>query len=279
MSEVTAGELEQKRRALIALLHEMGAVRIAVSGGVDSMTLALLGARELGDSALICHALSPAVPAEASARVRAMAGSEGWRLLELEAGEFADEAYLANPHDRCYFCKSNLYRAIAAVAEGASGEGAILSGANLDDLADYRPGLRAAAERGVRHPFVECRITKAEIRALCRELGHPDLADLPASPCLSSRVETGIPIDADQLAFIHRVERRLRAVLPSAAVRCRVRRDAVAIELEAAALASLDPARRDQWRREIEALKQGLELPQRLLFETYRMGSAFVRPE
>jgi uncharacterized protein len=268
--------LGSKRQALLALLREQGKVRVAVSGGVDSMTLALLAARELGQGAEICHAISPAVPNEATLRVRQLAEEEGWQLRELDAGEFSDSDYLANPHDRCYFCKSNLYRAIAAAGEGGA---TILSGANLDDLSDYRPGLRAAEERGVRHPFVECRLGKEDIRALCNQLGYPELARLPASPCLSSRVETGIAIDAGQLAFIHRVEGRLREELSCETVRCRVRRDAVAIELEAETLASLGPQQQDQWQQQIDALRQGLDLPQRLIFEPYRMGSAFVRPE
>ena len=128
----------------------------------------------------------------------------GWRLTEVDAGEFADPAYRANPVNRCYFCKTNLYDRIAHVTEGP-----IASGANLDDLGDYRPGLIAAAEHRVRHPFVEAGMDKAAVRALARDFDLADISELPAQPCLSSRVETGIAISASDLAFVARMERAL----------------------------------------------------------------------
>ncbi len=168
--------------ALDGVLGGLPRLAIAVSGGVDSMTLAHAAHRIGLPDISVVHALSPAVPAEASARVREHAARFGWRLREVDAGEFADPSYRANPVNRCYFCKTNLYARIALVVTGP-----IASGANLDDLGDYRPGLTAAAEHGVRHPFVEAGMDKAAVRALARDVragrcGGAAGAALPVEP-------------------------------------------------------------------------------------------------
>jgi uncharacterized protein len=203
---------------------------IAVSGGVDSMTLAAFAHRLYQSGGMgaveMIHAVSPAVPPAATERVRARAAREGWRLTVTGAGEFEDTRYRDNPVNRCYFCKTNLYDRIRTLTAGA-----IASGANLDDLGDYRPGLLAAAERAVVHPYIEAGMDKASVRALARQLGLDDVAELPAQPCLSSRVETGIAIDPDDLAFIDLVETRLAALAPAGmAVRCRVTHAGITIE-------------------------------------------------
>jgi len=219
-------EDDAETRLAAALLRHQ-ALAIAVSGGVDSMTLAHVAHRLLGSSVLMIHATSPAVPAAATARVQAYAQREGWNLEITGAGEFDDPAYRANPVNRCYYCKSNLYDRIRAITPFA-----IASGANLDDLDDYRPGLVAAAERDVVHPYIEARIDKVRVRAIARRHGLSDVAELPAQPCLSSRVETGIAIDADDLAFIDTVETTLSRWVPSgAAVRCRITHGGVVVEL------------------------------------------------
>jgi uncharacterized protein len=256
---------------LHALLSELAPVRVAVSGGVDSMTLAILAGRTLGQRAAMVHAVSPAVPPEATQRVAAVARREGWRLLRVDAGEFGDEAYLANPYDRCFHCKTHLYAAMAGV-----GDGVMLSGTNTDDLDDYRPGLRAASAHGVRHPFVEAGVDKAGVRALCHRLGYPEIAALPAAPCLSSRVETGIRIEPVLLAFVHRVERELGEALRPAVVRCRIRRDAVAVELDDEALQGLLNGADQRWRDRIAGMACACGLPEEVRFEPYRRGSAFV---
>lgn len=214
------------RSRLEAVLGRLPGLTIAVSGGVDSLTLAHLAGQHW-EGICVAHAVSPAVPPSATSRVRSEAAAAGWTLLLIEAGEFADPDYLRNPLNRCYFCKSNLYRRIRDVVTGP-----IAAGTNLDDLGEYRPGLTAAAERDVRHPFVEAGLDKIAVRALARDLGLGDIAELPAQPCLASRVETGIPIDASDLRFIDKVENAVRALIGSVGdVRCRITANGVRLEL------------------------------------------------
>lgn len=256
-----------------ALLASFDRLAIAVSGGVDSTTLGVLAHRLLGSRALLVHAVSPAVPAAATERLRALAEQEGLALRLLDARELADPRYRANPVDRCYFCKTNLYAAIRAIWDGP-----IASGTNRDDLGDFRPGLRAAAEAGVRHPYVEAGFDKAAVRALARSLGLAAVAELPASPCLASRLETGIPVSPERLALVATVERLLEQRFGPGDQRCRLRADRVELELPEARLAALDETSRAELAAEVAALlaEQGLALPVRLA--AYRRGSAFLRP-
>lgn len=248
--------------ALKAILTDIGEVAIAVSGGVDSMTLAYL-AVESGARAEMFHAVSPAVPEAATARVKAHADAAGWRLRIIGAGEFDDPKYVENPVNRCYFCKSNLYTRIRAATDAI-----ICSGANTGDLGDYRPGLGAAAEQNVRHPFIEAGIDKPMIRALAAERGLADLAELPAQPCLASRVETGIAINADDLALVDAVETRLAAKLGAGDIRCRVTHSGVRVELPEAALGA-----------DLTDIADMVQATGRVFAGTapYKRGSAFLR--
>jgi uncharacterized protein len=221
--------LADSETRLVAELDRHRGIVIAVSGGVDSMTLAHAVHRLSGALVTAVHAISPAVPPSATERVRRHAERHGWTLMETDAGEFADRRYLTNPVDRCYFCKTNLYGRIAALTAGV-----IASGTNLDDLDDYRPGLAAAKEHGVVHPYVAAGFDKGAVRMLARRLELDDLAELPAQPCLASRIETGIPITADDLVFIDAVETSVAALLPpTAAVRCRLTSAGMALEIGA----------------------------------------------
>ena len=258
---------------LAAVLSSMeGSLAVAVSGGVDSMTLATFTHRIAVSSVVVFHAVSPAVPDEATERVKRLAADQGWRLRIVDAGEFTDAAYLANPVDRCFFCKTNLYGCIARHTDAQ-----ILSGANLDDLAEYRPGLQAAKHHSVRHPYLEAGVDKRGVRALARDLGLGALSELPAAPCLSSRVETGIAIRPQVLKAIHAVERSIAKDFPAATVRCRVRARGIVIELDPETLAAIAGARQDEARAEAERIFAEIAPALDLKFEPYRNGGAFLR--
>lgn len=271
MNKAEASATQVLARRVEAWLRELGDVRVAVSGGVDSLTLALLAGRALEERALMLHALSPAVPEEATSRTQRLARQEGWSLQYIVAGEFEDERYLANPHRRCYHCKQHLYAAMSR-----TGRGQMLSGTNPDDMDDFRPGLEAAREYGVRHPFVECGLNNNNVRRLCDWLGQSEIAELPASPCLSSRVETGLRIQASTLRFIHQVETGLRDGLDLQVVRCRVRPEGIEIQLDLSALEAMSAADRDRWTARILHSARALGLPEHVDFTAYRMGSASV---
>lgn len=256
---------------LDAVLGTLDRAAVAVSGGIDSLTLATAAHRVLGARVTMHHATSPAVPAEATARTRALAAQHGWTLDVFDAGEFADPAYRANPVNRCFFCKTNLYGAVAGRTAHT-----ILSGANLDDLGDYRPGLQAAADHGVRHPLVEAGIDKATVRALARELGLGALAELPSAPCLSSRVETGLRIEASVLAMVHQAEQLAARHVAAQTIRCRVRASAVVIELDQRALATLGPARAAALVADVTTLARTAGIDAPVSLAPYRTGSAFV---
>lgn len=265
---------QKKLAELHGVLDVLQRVAVAVSGGVDSMTLAETAHRRLGASAVMFHAISPAVPGAATDRVIRLAEHSGWALEIVAAGEFSDPEYLRNPVNRCFFCKTHLYRAIAARSDAT-----ILSGANLDDLGDFRPGLGAAQQAAVRHPYIEAGIGKSMIRAIARHLDLGELSDLPASPCLSSRIETGIEVMPDALEVVEAIEQLLAQSLDPGPVRCRIRREGLVIELGEEALADVQSERWAGLRRRVDDLGVAAGQGAVIRYEHYRMGSAFLRDE
>lgn len=257
-------------RRLAAVLAEGAGWAVAVSGGVDSMTLAHIAHRQRPGTTRVFHAVSPAVPREATARVRRHAKAAGWDLEIVDAGETRDPRYAANPHNRCFWCKTNLYATLAGRTALP-----LASGANTDDLGDYRPGLEAAVDHAVRHPWIEAGIGKAGIRRIAASHRLYDLAELPASPCLSSRIETGIPVTVGALATIDVLERAIRRVLAPSTLRCRVRPFGIEVELDAASLERAD-------RRRLSGLAAAAMRRHGLVgevrFAPYRRGSAFKVP-
>jgi uncharacterized protein len=181
---------------------------VAFSGGVDSSLIAVLAARALGERALAVTAVSPALATGEVDGAREVAEAIGIAHEVITTDELAREGYRANDRDRCYHCKTELYESLFALAE-RTGYEVVLSGANADDLGDWRPGLRAAEEHGVVHPLLEAGVGKAEVRSLARSLGVPS-ADKPASPCLASRIPYGTAVDPATLAQIDRAEQALK---------------------------------------------------------------------
>lgn len=265
------GATQSQLDRLEAVLAQMGDIAVAVSGGVDSLTLATFAHRRLGERVEMFHATSPAVPPEATSRTQRLAQTEGWSFAVIDAGEFAREEYRANPVNRCFYCKTSLYGAIrpATVAQ-------IVSGTNLDDLGEYRPGLEAARDHDVRHPFVEAGIDKAGVREIARHLGLDDVAELPSAPCLSSRIETGIAIDPAMLAAVHAVEQWMTTALQPRTVRCRVRAGGAVIELDRATLADLDESRRIELSDAVARIFRDRGFDLAVAFAPYRTGSAFL---
>jgi pyridinium-3,5-biscarboxylic acid mononucleotide sulfurtransferase len=255
--------------ALRNWLRENQPVAIAVSGGIDSITLAT-AVRQAAKGEMF-HAISPAVPPEATARVRALALEQSWKLKIFDAGEFDNQDYRANPINRCFHCKTSLYRSIRRHTKLL-----IISGTNIDDLGEYRPGLSAAETFGVRHPYVEVGIDKSEVRSLARQLGLGSMAELPAAPCLASRVETGIRIEAETLQTIHAAEKAIAELTGIRIVRCRLRAAAIVIELDQSALNELASETAAETRNHVAGLfdQIGIRLPVSLA--AYRAGSAFL---
>ena len=263
------GLVEGRWEALRDWLRENQPVAIAVSGGIDSITLATAVRQSaIGE---MFHATSPAVPPDATTRVRALALEQGWKLRVFDAGEFDNADYRANPVNRCFHCKTSLYRSIRRQTKLP-----ILSGTNIDDLGEYRPGLNAAETFGVRHPYVEVGINKSEVRSLARYLGLGSMAELPAAPCLASRVETGIRIEAETLRTIHTAEKVVTELTGIRVVRCRLRARAIVIELERSVLNELAPETAAEIGNNIAGLfdQIGIRLPVSLA--AYRAGSAFL---
>lgn len=212
-------DLSQKRDALLQCLRVAGGVAVAFSAGVDSTVLAQAARVACGDRAVAVLAASPSLPEGTCEEARALAERIGIPLRILQTDEFARPEYRANAGDRCYFCKQTLYVQLATLREELEID-TIVNGTNQDDLGDYRPGLRAAEELGVRSPFVEVGLSKQDIRALARDWDLP-VWDKPAAPCLSSRIAHGLEVTPERVRRVDAAERWLKEFLGERELRVR----------------------------------------------------------
>jgi pyridinium-3,5-biscarboxylic acid mononucleotide sulfurtransferase len=221
----------EKENELRLLMRQLGRVLVAYSGGVDSTYLAFIASSELGEGATCVMGLSESVPAYQREEAEAAARSGGFSFITLETSELSDTNYAANPVNRCYFCKNELYTKLRAFATDVSAEH-ILDGTNSDDLADHRPGRAAADELSVRSPLAELGFSKEDIRE--RSRAHRLVSsEKPSSPCLASRIAYGVPVTVERLSQVERAEAVMRSH-GFVEFRVRVHRDLARIEISPA---------------------------------------------
>ena len=208
MSDWNDPQLCDWRDRLLETLRDYGRVAVAFSGGIDSTVVAQAAQLASGDQAIAVTAVSDSLASGELEEAEELARRIGIRHRVIRTEEFADPNYVRNNSDRCYFCKSELYGRLDGLQE-ALGVDVIVSGANTDDSGDHRPGMRAAAERHVRHPLQECNLGKAQVRALAKAWNLPTW-DKPATPCLSSRIAYGEEVTPERVRMIDQAESWLR---------------------------------------------------------------------
>lgn len=238
-----AAGARRKEEALASWLRERSPVLLGFSGGVDSAYLGCIAVQTLGPQhVLAVIGRSASYPAVQWATAREVAERVGLPILEMDTHEMDDPRYAANPTNRCYFCKSELWTLLGRVAE-ERGFAIIVDGANADDRTDWRPGAKAATEHSVRSPLAEVGLTKAEIRYLSRAHGLPTWSK-PSSPCLSSRLPYGTPVTPTRLRQVERAEEALRALGVVGDLRVRHHGDLARVELDRRELDEwLEPSR------------------------------------
>jgi uncharacterized protein len=233
---IVSATTHSRRLQVEEIIRSCGRVLVACSGGVDSVLLAAVAARVLGENAVAATAVSASLASGELDDARAAATAAGIRHIEVPTDELNNPAYAANAPDRCFHCKDTAYGTFTQLA-AREGISTVIDGTNADDSGDYRPGRRAATLHGVRSPLAEAGITKQEIRDWARELGL-SVWDKPAAACLSSRVPYGSPVTLEKLNRIDLAENALKLL---GFRQCRVRdHGAVArIEVEPAMLTEI----------------------------------------
>lgn len=201
-------ELFDKRDTLLSLLAGYGRVAVAFSGGVDSAVVARAAKEACGDNAIAITAVSLSLASGELEEAQDLAARIGIRHVVLKTQEFENESYLANPANRCYFCKTELYSRLESRLSEL-GADVICNGANLDDVGDYRPGMTAATEHSVRSPLIEAGLTKSDVRELAKLWSLP-CWNKPAMPCLSSRIAYGVAVTPERVRRIDAAESFLR---------------------------------------------------------------------
>ena len=221
--------LHEKKQYLENYLRELGSVAVAFSSGVDSTFLLKVAHDALGDKAVAVTARSRSFPARELDEAKAFCQSEGIGQIIVESDELSIEGFRQNPKNRCYLCKRELFTKFRDLAR-EQGFACVAEGSNLDDDGDYRPGLIAVAELGIKSPLREAKMTKEDIRALSRELGLPTW-DKPSFACLATRFVYGETITEEKLSMVDKAEQRLLD-LGFRQVRVRVHGDIARIEIE-----------------------------------------------
>jgi uncharacterized protein len=257
--------LQEKTDRLLTLLRSYGSCAVAFSGGVDSAVMAKAAQLALDDAAVAVTGVSASLADGELEAARQIAGQIGIRHEVLWTDEFDDPNYTANPANRCYFCKTELYDVMERFVDRLGpwtepgAKMVIVNGANVDDAGDWRPGMRAAGEHQVYSPLVECGFTKADVRELAAQWELP-VWDKPASPCLSSRVAYGEEVTPERLKMIDQAEQLLRS-LNLRTVRVRYHRgDLARLEVPGEAISRLAEA----------------ETRERLVAELKRLGFKYV---
>jgi uncharacterized protein len=211
-------ELKQKTERLLELIRSFESCAVAFSAGVDSTVVAKAAQLALGDRAVAVTGVSASLANGELAEAKQLAEQIGIRHATVATEEQRNPNYARNASDRCYHCKTELYRKLDGLSEKFN-VAVTLSGANADDAGDYRPGMKAATDQGVRSPLLECGFTKSEVRALAEAWDLP-VWDKPAAPCLASRVAYGVEVTPERLMMIDRAESFLKE---SGLADCRVR--------------------------------------------------------